>query len=160
MRQYITPDGHQKLIVEYEFLMKKERPRITAEVQYAASLGDRSENAEYQYGKQRLREIDRRLHFLQKRLEVVEIIDPTDFQGSNIVRFGATVVLEDESGTERVYQIVGRDEIDANTGRISYVSPLGRALIGKEEGDEISFEAPGRSRKMALIEVRYPNRSE
>ena len=156
MPVYITPQGHQALLDEYEFLMKSERPRITREVQYAASLGDRSENAEYQYGKKRLREIDRRLRYLQKRLEGVEVVDPAQYHGTAVVRFGATVTVEDEDGAEKTYEIVGKDEIDANSGRISYLSPLGRALIGCEEGDEVSFTAPGGRRTLALVEVSYP----
>ena len=159
MPTYITPLGHEALIREYEFLLKQERPRITAEVQYAASLGDRSENAEYQYGKQRLREIDRRLRYLQKRLEGVEVIDPADFTGP-VVRFGATVVGEDEEERELHYQIVGKDEIDTKRGLISYVSPLGRALVGCSEGDDVVFEAPGGTRELVIIEVLYPARGE
>ncbi len=159
MPAYITPRGHQALLDEYTFLMKDERPRITREVQYAASLGDRSENAEYQYGKKRLREIDRRLRYLQKRLEGVEVVDPTQYHGLDVVRFGATVVVEDEAGDEKTYEIVGKDEIDANAGRISYQSPLGKALIGCGEGDEVRFTAPGGSRMLALVAVSYPVRT-
>ncbi len=155
MPSYITPAGHRRLVDEYEDLLKKERPRITAEVQYAASLGDRSENAEYQYGKQRLREIDKRLHYLQKRLESIEVVDPGGFQGP-VVRFGATVVLEDEQGHERTLVIVGEDELDPERGHISYKSPIGRAVVGREEGDEVAVRTPGGLRTLALVEVRYP----
>ncbi len=156
MPSYITPQGHKALVTEYEDLLKQERPRITAEVRYAASLGDRSENAEYQYGKQRLREIDKRLHYLQKRLEAAEVVDPTGFAGP-VVRFGATVVLEDEAGAERTVVIVGEDELDPERGHISYKSPIGRALVGHEEGDEVRVHTPGGLRVLALVEVRYPS---
>lgn len=154
MPSYITPGGFQRLIDEYEELLKVERPRMTREVAYAASLGDRSENAEYIYGKKRLREIDRRLHYLKKRLEGVEVVNPADVDG-DIVRFGATVVMEDADGQERTVTIVGEDEIEAERGRISYKSPIGRALIGKEEGDEVVIHTPGGKRTVVLVEVSY-----
>lgn len=155
MQVYITPKGYAAIVEEYTFLMKKERPRITAEVQYAASLGDRSENAEYQYGKQRLREIDRRLHYLESRLDRIQVVDPTEFTGPT-VRFGATVVVADAEGQERTLTIVGEDELDLERGMISYSSPVGRALIGKNEGDEVVVQAPAGDRVLELVEVRYP----
>lgn len=154
MPSYITPGGFQRLIDEYEELLKVERPRMTREVAYAASLGDRSENAEYIYGKKRLREIDRRLHYLKKRLEGVEVVNPAHVDG-DIVRFGATVVMENADGKERTVTIVGEDEIEAERGRISYKSPIGRALIGKEEGDEVVIHTPGGKRTVVLVEVSY-----
>lgn len=157
MPVYITPEGHRALLDEYKELLRVERPRITAEVQYAASLGDRSENAEYQYGKKRLREIDRRLRYLKKRLEGTEILDPADFSGP-VVRFGAWVTLEDEEGESQTYRIVGLDEIDAKIGLISYRAPLGKALIGASEGDVVSVQAPGGLRELEILSVRYPER--
>jgi len=157
MPVYITPEGYRTLVTEYEALMKSERPRITAEVQYAASLGDRSENAEYQYGKQRLREIDKRLRFLQKRLEAIEVVDPAEFSGP-VIRFGAWVTLEDEEGEEVVFRIVGLDEIDAKAGLISYQAPLGKALIGMSSGDVVTVVAPGGNRELEVLGVRYPEK--
>jgi transcription elongation factor GreB len=154
---YITPQGYANLVREYEDLLKVERPRITAEVQYAASLGDRSENAEYQYGKQRLREIDKRLHFLKGRLDRIQVVDPSEFEGA-IVRFGATVVLSDQDGKESTLTIVGEDELDLEEGKISYMSPVGRAMIGRAEGDEVIVKTPGGDRVLELVEVRYPVR--
>ena len=154
MPSYITPRGYAAIVEEYETLLKVERPKITAEVAYAASLGDRSENAEYIYGKKRLREIDRRLRYLSKRIESIEVVDPLEVAGE-VVRFSATVVLEDDEGVEQTLQIVGEDEIDVPAGRISYKSPIGRALIGKEEGDEVVVRTPGGARTKVVVEVRY-----
>jgi transcription elongation factor GreB len=154
MPDYITPAGYKRLREEYDWLLKTERPRITAEVAYAASLGDRSENAEYIFGKKRLREIDSRLRFLQKRLEAVEVVDPTLLSGTR-VRFGAIVDVEDEDCT-RTFVIVGEDEVDVKAGRISYKSPLGHALLGREEGDDVAFQAPGGRRTLSISNVRFP----
>ncbi len=153
---YITPQGYAAIIEEYDFLMKKERPRITAEVQYAASLGDRSENAEYQYGKKRLREIDRRLHYLQGRLDKIQVVDPSEF-APPVIRFGARVTYVDQAGEEKTVTIVGEDEVDMTTGHISYASPVGKALIGKEEGDEVTVKTPGGKRVLEIDEVSYPD---
>lgn len=154
MPDYITADGYRRLREEYDHLLKVERPKVTAEVAYAASLGDRSENAEYIYGKKRLREIDRRLRYLQKRLEAVEAVAPGMGRGSR-VRFGAHVEVEDDSGRTFTYHIVGEDEVDVKTGRISYKSPLGRALLGKEEGDEAVVHAPAGNRVLEIVAVRF-----
>jgi len=154
MPSYITPRGYARIVEEYDTLLKVERPKMTAEVAYAASLGDRSENAEYIYGKKRLREIDKRLRYLSKRIESIEVVDPAELVG-DVVRFSATVVLEDEAGEEQTLQIVGEDEIDVPSGRISYKSPIGRALVGKEEGDEVVIHTPGGKRKKVIVEVRY-----
>ena len=151
---YITPQGFERLVEEYETLLKVERPMVTAEVTYAASLGDRSENAEYIYGKKRLRGIDKRLRFLKGRLESVEVVDPLTVS-RDVVRFGATVVIEDEEGVERTFIIVGEDEVQAERGRISYKSPMGQALVGKEEGDAVRFRTPSGKRSLVIIEVRY-----
>jgi transcription elongation factor GreB len=154
---YITPAGMQRLFEEYNDLLKSERPRITAEVAYAASLGDRSENAEYQYGKKRLREIDKRLRFLQKRLEALQVVDPSDFEGP-VIRFGATVTVEDEDGSEHTYRIVGRDELNPKVGDISYDSPIGRALIGAREGEDVVVRTPGGGRELVVVAVAYPSK--
>lgn len=155
MPVYISPSGYAALYDEYDFLVKSERPRITAEVQYAASMGDRSENAEYIYGKKRLRQIDSRLRFLKKRMEALEVVDPREFTGT-VIRFGARVTVEDAEGDERTYTIVGPDEIDAAAGLISYQSPLGRALIGREPDDEIQVRTPGGLRELTILAVAYP----
>jgi transcription elongation factor GreB len=152
---YISPDGHARIVKEYNALLHDERPRITAEVAYAASLGDRSENSEYLYGKKRLREIDKRLHFLQKRMESMQVIDPTDFSGPT-VRFGATVTIQDEDGAEQVWTILGEDEVDLDQGRISYASPLGRALMGRSEDDTVAFDTPRGRREVTIVSVTFP----
>jgi transcription elongation factor GreB len=154
MPEYITPSGYRRLKEEYDRLLKSERPRITAEVAFAAAFGDRSENAEYIYGKKRLREIDGRLRHLQKRLETVEVVDPTLLSGTR-VRFGAIVEIEDDDCC-RTYEIVGEDEVDVKSGRISYKSPLGHALLGREVGDEVAFQAPGGRRTLCISAVSFP----
>lgn len=155
MPTYITPGGFRRIVDEYERMLKVERPKLTAEVAYAASLGDRSENAEYIYGKKRLREIDKRLHYLKSRLEAIEVVDPTSIPPTSVVRFSATVTVEDEEGEERTYSIVGEDEVAASKGLISYKSPIGQALIGRSEGDEITFQTPGGARTMVITAVVY-----
>lgn len=152
---YITPTGFQALVDEYEQLLKVERPKMTREVAYAASLGDRSENAEYKYGKQRLRQIDKRLHYLQKRLQSVEVVDPKEVAGPTI-RFGATVRFEEEdSGDEKQVQIVGTDEIDTVNGRVSYKSPIARALLGKSEDDQAIIQTPQGPRPVVITEITW-----
>lgn len=151
---YITPVGLKAIQYEMEFLRSIERPKVVAEVSYAASLGDRSENAEYIYGKKRLRQIDSRLGYLLKCLNRVRVIDPIDVKGDR-VRFGATVTVEDESGTERVYRIYGVHEVDTDQGIISHRSPIARAMMGKEEGDQVSFRTPGGKRELEILEIRY-----
>jgi len=127
---------------------------VVAEVQYAASMGDRSENAEYIYGKKRLRKIDGRRRFLIKRLEKARPVDPVDV-ASDVVRFGATVVVEDEDGDEHTWRIYGEDEVDVEAGVLSWKSPLARAVFGKGEGDDATFQAPGGKREVVVIRVRY-----
>lgn len=151
---YITPYGLERMRRELLWLDHEERPKVVAEVSYAASLGDRSENAEYIYGKKRLREIDRRRRFLVKRLEKARMVDPATLSGE-IVRFGATVVVEDEEGEVKTWRIYGEDEVDVAAGILSWRSPLARALMGKEPGDATTFRAPGGMRELELIEVRY-----
>jgi transcription elongation factor GreB len=152
---YISPAGHRRIIDEYNGLLHRERPRITAEVAYAASLGDRSENSEYLYGKKRLREIDKRLHFLQKRIVQFEVVDPVGFSG-DIVRFGATVEIEDEDGEAQAWTILGEDEVDTARRVISHGAPLGRALIGRRAGESVAFEAPGGRREVTILKVTFP----
>jgi transcription elongation factor GreB len=151
---YITPRGGERLRRELEWLQRVERPRITAEVSWAASLGDRSENAEYIYGKKRLREIDKRMRYLMGRLGNVIVVDPATQKGTKVL-FGATVVIETEDGRERTWRIWGEDEVDVEAGILSWKSPLGHALLGKEEGDAVTYQAPGGSREVEILEVRY-----
>lgn len=151
----ITPAGYRKIVEEYNWLINKERPRITAEVGWAASLGDRSENSEYIYGKQRLREIDRRLRFLKGRLDVVEPVDPTRFTG-NVVLFGATVDIEDEEGEPQTWTVRGEDEVDLAAKVVSCASPIGRALLGRQPGDSVSFQTPKGKREITVVGVSFP----
>ena len=151
---YITPNGLDRIRRELLWLEKEERPRVVREVSYAASLGDRSENAEYIYGKKRLRKIDSRRRFLIKRLEKARPVDPAQMSGPK-VRFGATVVIEDEAGREQTWRIYGEDEVDVEGGVLSWRSPLAQALMGKEEGDGVTFRAPGGVREIEIVEVRY-----
>lgn len=151
---YITPVGLERIQREFAHLQKVERPRVVREVAYAASLGDRSENAEYIYGKKRLREIDGRLRHLMGRLENVRVVDPAAQKGKKVM-FGATVKIADEHGDERVWRIYGEDEVDVDAGVLSWRSPMARALLGKNEGDGVRFEAPGGRREIEIVEVRY-----
>ena len=152
--RYITPEGFQRLQRELEELWKVERPRVTREVTAAAELGDRSENAEYIYGKRRLREIDRRIRFLSKRLDELTVVRPEPRQAGR-AWFGARVTVEDDAGKRATYQIVGPDESDPAAGRISLESPLGRALLGREEGDEVHVERPRGRATLAVMAVRW-----
>jgi transcription elongation factor GreB len=154
-RHYMTPGGHRRLRDELEFLVKLERPKIVDVVSWAASNGDRSENGDYLYGKKRLREIDRRIRFLMKRLEDAHVIDPGAQQHRDQVFFGATVVVCDELGDETTYSIVGMDEADPAKGWISWVSPLARALLRLREGDVARFDSPIGQRVLEVVEVRY-----
>jgi len=152
---YITPQGFQKVREEYNQLLKIERPELVKVIEWAASNGDRSENADYIYGKRRLREIDKRLYFLQKRLESAEIIDGFEQTNRDKIFFGATVKLEDEEGNEFSYHIVGEDEIDTPSGKISWVSPLGKALLGKCLDDEVTVKRPAGPKTFTIIEIDY-----
>ncbi len=151
---HITPEGAKKLRTELDFLWTKERPRVTQEVADAAAQGDRSENAEYIYGKRRLREIDRRVRFLSKRLDVVKIVTepPTD---PSRAYFGSWVTVEDEDGNEKTYRIVGADESDLEKGYISLDSPVARALLGKREGDEVTVKVPKGDVVYTVLGVEY-----
>jgi len=151
---YITPEGAQKLSDELEHLRSVERPRTVREVADAAAQGDRSENAEYIYGKKRLREIDRRLNHLAKRLRSAVLVDPREQRGDKVF-FGATVELADEAGARSTYVIVGEDETDSAAGRISWRSPVGRALLGKRAGDIVLVRRPAGELEIEVLSVRY-----
>jgi transcription elongation factor GreB len=151
----ITPAGHRRLLDELNHLQRVERPKVVTEVADAAAQGDRSENAEYIYGKRRLREIDRRMRFLTHRLRAVRIIDPAQQKGGKVL-FGASVTLENEDGKRVVYQLVGEDESEPAQGRISWRSPLGRAMMGKEAGDSVVFRRPdGKQTEYELVSFEY-----
>lgn len=152
---YITPEGHARLHQELDHLIRTERPSVVETVAWAASNGDRSENGDYIYGKRRLREIDRRIRFLTKRLEAAQVVDPLQQTGNDQIFFGATVTVRDEQGKRHTYQIVGVDETDLSKGRISWVSPMARALIKAREGDTISFRSPSGQRQLEVEAVRY-----
>jgi transcription elongation factor GreB len=157
-KNYITPGGLQRLKDEHRFLLTRERPAVTAVVAWAASNGDRSENADYQYGKRRLRQIDGRIRFLTKRIEAAEVVDPESPRPGRAAErafFGATVRFANAAGTERVVSIVGTDEVDLKRNHISWVSPLGRALLKSAAGDRVVLEAPGGREYLTVLEVRY-----
>ena len=157
-KNYITPGGHKRLKDEFDYLLKKDRPAVTAAVSWAAKNGDRSENADYQYGKKRLREIDRRLRFLTKRLDIAEIVDPALARDDDIaeqVFFGATVTYARASGDENTITIVGIDEIDLARNYISWISPLARALMKARPGDVVTLRAPGGIEELDVIAVCY-----
>jgi len=154
-RNYITPAGHARLKAELEHLVKRERPHVVEVVAWAASNGDRSENGDYIYGKRRLREIDRRIRFLTKRLDIAQVVDPTVQGDNDQVFFGATVTLCDADGSEHTYAIVGVDETDVARGRISWISPLARAIIKAREGDSVRFQSPVGMREIEIVAVRY-----
>jgi len=154
-RNYISPAGHARLKDELEHLVKRERPHVVEVVAWAASNGDRSENGDYIYGKRRLREIDRRIRFLTKRIECAEIVDPLRQGNNDQIFFGARVTIADVSGVENTYTIVGVDETDVSKGHISWISPLARALIKSREGDSIRFQSPVGIREIEILEVLY-----
>ncbi|MGQ0507830.1 MAG: transcription elongation factor GreB [Myxococcaceae bacterium] len=154
-KRYITRAGAERMHKELLHLLNTERPKVTAEVSAAAAQGDRSENAEYIYGKKRLREIDRRLRFLQHRLDTSLVVDPKEQTDPSRVYFGATVTLEDEDGNQTTYQIVGPDETDTAGGRISIDSPVGKALIGKRKGDDVLVVRPRGEIELTILAIRY-----
>jgi transcription elongation factor GreB len=155
-RLYITTAGADRLRAELKQLLHTERPKVTAEVTAAAAQGDRSENAEYIYGKKRLREIDRRLRFLTKRLEHATVVDPLAQKDTSKVFFGATVTLEnEEDGVETTWQLVGPDEIDTKAGRISVDSPVGRALLGRKKGDSVTVVRPRGEVELTVLAIAY-----
>ncbi|HEY7955789.1 MAG TPA: transcription elongation factor GreB [Polyangia bacterium] len=155
-RNYITPDGYKKLVAELTELATVERPKVVREVSDAAAEGDRSENAAYIYGKKRLREIDRRMGFLTRRLKHIHVVKP-DEQRKDRIFFGAIVDVEDEdSGEALTFQIVGVDEVEAGKGRISWQSPIGKALLGKREGDSVTVKWHAGKRALTIVDIRYP----
>src|SRR5882672_10731221 len=153
-KNYITPEGYARLKAELKQLAEAERPAVVKTVAWAASLGDRSENADYLYGKRRLREIDRRIRFLIKRLEAAEVVNSSG-RDTDQVFFGARVKVRSQSA-ERQVTIVGVDEVDPSHGRVSWMSPIAKALIKAREGDTVTVRAPGGDEKLEILEVRYP----
>ena len=155
-RNYMTPEGYAQLRDELTHLMNVERPSVVQIVSWAASNGDRSENGDYLYGKKRLREIDRRMRFLTKRLDIAEVVDPGLQPNRDQVFFGATVLYMDRAGEERTVTIVGVDEAEPLAGRISWISPVARALIKAREGDTVTLRTPGGVDELEILEVHYP----
>ena len=159
-KNYITPQGYAKLQQELKTLLETERPQVVDIVSWAASNGDRSENGDYLYGKKRLREIDRRVRFLIKRLEIAQVVDPSVHYGKEQIFFGATVTYAKADGTEHTVTIMGVDEADPLKGQVSWISPIARALIKSQLGDEVRLVTPGGTENIEVVEVSYPNPSE
>jgi len=155
-KNYITPQGYQRLRAELTHLMNEERPSVVQVVSWAASNGDRSENGDYLYGKKRLREIDRRMRFLTKRLEKAEVVDPSQQPNKDQIFFGATVVYSDKAGEEFRVTIVGVDEAEPLQGCISWISPVARALLKAREGDTVTLRTPAGVDELDVLEVIYP----
>ena len=158
VKNYITPGGLQRLRDEHRFLLSRERPAVTKVVAWAASNGDRSENADYQYNKRRLRQIDRRIRYLTKRIDAAEVVDPEARRAGRTatqIFFGATVRYANAAGAERVVSVVGVDEVDLNRSHISWLSPLARALMRSGPGDRVVLHAPGGTEHLQILEVRY-----
>ena len=155
--RFITPQGFAALRTEYEELFGVERPKIVEIVSWAASLGDRSENADYHYGKKRLREIDRRLSYLSKVMKSAKVVDPARQEQRDTVRFGAIVELADQDDGRRVVTLVGEDEADASAGRISWIAPIARALVGAKVGDERIVRLPAGEKSYEVISISYPD---
>ena len=158
-KNYITPEGYARLRDELLDLIDNERPKVVEAVHWAASNGDRSENGDYLYGKKRLREIDRRIRFLTKRLEIAEVVDPSLHAGSNQVFFGSTVTYIDDEGIERTITIMGIDEADSRESQVSWISPVARALLKAHVGDEVLLPTPGGVRSLEVVAVQYPQRA-
>jgi transcription elongation factor GreB len=150
-RNYMTPQGYRRLRAELMQLLDQERPKVVEVVSWAAKNGDRSENGDYLYGKKRLREIDRRIRFLTKRLDIAEVADPSAHHGSDQIYFGATVTYANEAGIERTITIKGIDEADSLQGEVSWVSPIARALIKAREGDEVQLPTPGGVERLEVL---------
>lgn len=155
-KNYITPDGHRRMKEELLHLIDVERPEVVKVVSWAASNGDRSENGDYIYGKRRLREIDRRIRFLTKRLDIAEVVDPSMHHGNDQVFFGATITYENQVGQEYTVTIVGIDELDPLNGKISWISPVARALTKAREGDTVILRTPSGIDELTILEVSYP----
>ena len=154
-KNYMTPAGYARLDAEFNALWKVERPKLVETIYWAASNGDRSENGDYIYGKKRLREIDRRIRFLSKRLENAVVVDPATREDTDQVFFGATVTVADQDGSESTYAIVGTDETDPGRGHIAWISPMARALLKAREGDSVSVQTPDGRREVEIVAVRY-----
>jgi len=154
-KNYMTPHGWRRMRDELTWLVKAERPEVTSVVSWAAKLGDRSENADYQYGKKRLREIDRRIRYLTKRLEAAEVVDPATREETDQVFFGATVEYVNAAGETHVVRIVGLDEMDPSKNYVSWISPIARAFIKAREGDTVTLRTPGGEEQLEIVEVRY-----
>lgn len=155
VKNYMTPTGFAALQKEMNHLLREERPKMVEIVSWAAGNGDRSENGDYLYGKKRLREIDRRLRYLTKRLESAEVVDPKKQQGLDRVFFGATVTYAKEDDSEHTITLVGPDEADVNTGKVSWLSPVARALMKARVGDEVEVKAAGGAERLEVLEIRY-----
>ncbi len=155
-KNYITPQGYARLRTELLDLIDNERPKVVEAVHWAARNGDRSENGDYIYGKKRLREIDRRIRFLTRRLEIAEVTDPSAHHGSDQVFFGATVTYADESGHEQTVTILGIDEADSAQHQVSWISPVARALLKAREGDEVKLVTPLGAQDIEVLKVSYP----
>lgn len=155
-KNYITPQGYARLRRELLDLIDVERPKVVDVVHWAASNGDRSENGDYLYGKKRLREIDRRIRFLTKRLDIAEVADPSAHFGNDQIFFGATVTYANSKGEERTITIKGIDEVDHLAGEVSWISPIARALLKAREGDEVTLPTPGGVETLEVISVQYP----
>jgi transcription elongation factor GreB len=155
-RNYITPAGYKRLREELMTLLDVDRPKVVETVSWAAKNGDRSENGDYLYGKKRLREIDRRIRFLSKRLDIAEVADPGLHHGNDQVFFGATVTYANARGDERTVTIKGIDEADSLAGEVSWISPIARALLKAREGDEVQLVTPGGVERIEIVDVRYP----
>lgn len=153
-KNYITPKGLQTLVDELNELVKNQRPEILKVIEWAAGNGDRSENADYIYGRKRLREIDRRANFLRRRIELAEIVDSSKFQ-TDIIRFGAIVTIQDEEENTKTITIVGQDEIDSKLNKISWKSPLGSNLLNKSAGDEITIATPQGEISYSILKFKY-----
>jgi transcription elongation factor GreB len=153
-KNYMTPAGAERMRQELRKLRYEERPEVTRVVSWAAGNGDRSENGDYLYGKKRLREIDKRMRFLAKRLESAEIVDPLSIQ-AEYVQFGATVTIRYEDETEKTFRIVGIDEVDLSKGRISWMSPLARALMKANQGDIVTFHSPKGQQEIEVVKIMY-----
>jgi transcription elongation factor GreB len=155
-KNYVTPQGFARLRAELLQLMDDERPKVVEAVHWAAKNGDRSENGDYIYGKKRLREIDRRIRFLTKRLEIAEVTDPAVHHGQDQVFFGATVTYAEQSGQERTVTIMGIDEAESSKGQVSWISPIARALLKAREGDVVRLVTPAGAQEIEVLEVKYP----
>lgn len=154
-KNYMTPQCYRRMLDEREHLVRVERPEVANIVAWAASNGDRSENGDYLYGKRRLREIDRRIRFLSKRIDFAEVVDPATRPATDQIFFGATVTYEDDAGQEHTIRIVGIDEADASVGDVSWISPIARALLKAHEGDTVKLPTPSGVQHLEILEVKY-----